>query len=65
MMCSTNATEFGSDWADFVTRAPDRSRLTLSHAATQHATRLECLISVRAGRQEKISNLVQKPRFRL
>jgi hypothetical protein len=63
-MCLANASEFGSDWADFVTRR--RSDAAGAEARrTAHARQPKCLIFARAVRGQKIPNLLQMPRFRL
>jgi hypothetical protein len=62
MICATNASEIGSDWADFVAH-PAGISVRRARVATPHAAALKCLLGGRTLVKQKVSTLLQKPRF--
>jgi hypothetical protein len=57
IVCATNASEIGSDWADFVT-APSRYYRPRSRVATPHGVSLKCFLGGRMLVEQKVANLL-------
>jgi hypothetical protein len=63
VVCATNTSEIGSDWADFVTAAANNTADAPRTRRNAARGRLEMFDWSTQAEKAKVSSLLQKPRF--